>query len=88
MTRQLEQSLPLDAPSSSQKDSLNPSHISNLGRLIEEQEIKMRNLLSEVYFAKTREVVNDLRSLRGNGEEQKRKGLQGELVGLLRGRQT
>jgi capping protein beta len=54
--------------------------------MIEEQEIKMRNLLQEVYFAKTRDVVNDLRSLRGAGEESKRKGLQGELVGLLRGR--
>jgi capping protein beta len=26
-------------------------------------EIKMRNLLQEVYFGKTRDVVNDLRSL-------------------------
>ena len=89
MTRQLEQSLPLDPlPSSAPPTTHNTSHISNLGRLIEEQEIKMRNLLQEVYFAKTRDVVNDLRSLRGNKEEGARKGLQGELVGLLRGKRA
>lgn len=47
-------------------------------------EIKMRNLLSEVYFGKTRDVCNDLRSLQGLDEGRKRSGLQKELVGLLR----
>lgn len=105
MTRQIEQSLPLEAlPSSllstaatgssgsssnngnAASTPVNPGHIANIGKMIEEQEMKMRNLLQEVYFAKTRDVVNDLRSIRGNDEEARRKGLQGELVGLLRGR--
>lgn len=88
MTRQIEQSYPLEALPSSLASSnpVNPGHIANIGRMIEEQEMKMRNLLQEVYFAKTRDVVNDLRSIRGADEEKRRKGLQGELVGLLRGR--
>ena len=40
MTRQTEQDLPLQDQS---------SHISNTGRMVEEMEIKMRNLLQEVY---------------------------------------
>lgn len=88
MTRQQESTFPLDPIPSSQASSnpINPSHIANIGRMVEEQEMRMRSLLQEVYFAKTRDVVNDLRSLRGSGEEAKRKGLQGELVGLLRSR--
>ena len=39
MTRQTEQDLPLQDQS---------SHISNTGRMVEEMEIKMRNLLQEV----------------------------------------
>ena len=39
------------------------SHISNLGRMIEDQEIKIRNSLQEVYFGKCTDIVNDLRSL-------------------------
>lgn len=93
MTRQIESSMPLEALPSSLSSTnsntappANPGHISNIGKMIEEQELKMRNLLQEVYFAKTRDVVNDLRSIRGANEESRRKGLQGELVGLLRGR--
>jgi len=46
--------LPLESPA---------SHIPNLGRMIEDQEIKIRNSLQEVYFGKCKDIVNDLRSL-------------------------
>jgi len=38
------------------------AHVVNVGRLVEEMEGKMRNMLQEVYFGKTRDVVGDLRS--------------------------
>jgi len=60
------------------------SHISNTGRLIEDMEIKMRNLLQEVYFGKTRDVVFDLRSVESLEGERRRRELQKELVGLIR----
>ncbi|TQV95852.1 F-actin capping protein beta subunit [Cordyceps javanica] len=54
MTRQVEQDLPVDT---------DESHIANVGRLVEDMELKMRNLLQEVYFGKAKDVVGDLRSV-------------------------
>ncbi|CAH7682769.1 F-actin-capping protein subunit beta [Phakopsora pachyrhizi] len=84
MTRQFEQSFPLTTPST--PNTLSPTHLSNIGKLIEEMELKMRNLLKEVYFSKTRDIVNDLRSSSSLTEQRKRVGVQRELVGLLKGK--
>lgn len=54
MTRQIEQELPVET---------DDSHVANVGRLVEDMELKMRNLLQEVYFGKAKDVVGDLRSL-------------------------
>lgn len=53
MTRQLEHDAVVDGDG---------QHVSNIGRLVEDMEIKMRNLLQEVYFGKAKDVVGDLRS--------------------------
>ncbi|CUS08207.1 unnamed protein product [Tuber aestivum] len=53
MTRQVEQDMPVEDDS---------SHIANIGKLVEDMELKMRNLLQEVYFGKAKDVVGDLRS--------------------------
>lgn len=37
-------------------------HIVNIGRMIEDMENKIRNEINEVYFCKTKDVVNSLRS--------------------------
>jgi capping protein beta len=75
MTRQTEQDWPLQDSS---------SHISNTGRMIEEMEIKMRNLLQEVYFGKTRDIVYDLRSIDDLEKARKQRELQKELVGFIK----
>ncbi|GBE88343.1 F-actin capping protein beta subunit [Sparassis latifolia] len=75
MTRQTEQDFPLQDQS---------SHISNTGRMIEEMEIKMRNLLQEVYFGKTRDVVFDLRSVDDLEKARRQRELQKELVGFIK----
>lgn len=75
LTRQNEVDATLSDPS---------SHISNTGRLIEDMEIKMRNLLQEVYFGKTRDIVFDLRSIEGMERAKQQKALQRELVGLIK----
>ena len=38
------------------------THISNIGRMIEDMETDMRSNMNELYILKTREVVNSLRS--------------------------
>ncbi|KAF7424089.1 F-actin-capping protein subunit beta [Pleurotus ostreatus] len=75
MTRQTEQDWPLQDAS---------SHITNTGRMIEEMEIKMRNLLQEVYFGKTRDIVYDLRSVEDLERARRQRDLQKELVGFIK----
>ncbi|CAG8502023.1 16120_t:CDS:2 [Acaulospora colombiana] len=74
MTRQSEADYPFDEPS---------AHIANIGKMIEDIEIKMRNLLQEVYFGKTKDIVNDLRSVNSLIEAQRQANIQKELVGKL-----
>ncbi|KAI0703460.1 f-actin capping protein beta subunit [Cytidiella melzeri] len=59
------------------------SHITNIGKMIEDMEIKMRNLLQEVYFGKTRDIVFDLRSLEDLEKARMQRELQKELLGSL-----
>ena len=55
-----------------------------MGRMVEDMEIKMRNLLQEVYFGKTKDVVFDLRSAESLKETRNQRALQKELVGLMK----
>lgn len=52
--------------------------------MIEDMEIKMRNLLQEVYFGKTRDIVFDLRSIDGLERARQQMALQKELVGAIK----
>ncbi|KAI7883810.1 F-actin-capping protein subunit beta [Mucor mucedo] len=74
MTRQIEQDFPVDDPA---------AHIVNIGRMVEDMEMKMRNSLQEVYFGKTKDIVNDLRSLSSLEETRRQAKIQKELVGRL-----
>jgi len=60
MTRQVEADLVVDNVGGQGKDG---GHVCNAGRLIEDMEGKMRNMLQEVYFGKAKDVVGDLRSV-------------------------
>lgn len=75
MTRQTEQDHTLQDQN---------SHVTNIGRMIEDMEIKMRNLLQEVYFGKTRDVVFDLRSLEDLENARRQRELQKELAGFIK----
>ena len=54
LTRQVEQDCSVSEAS---------PHIANIGRLVEDMENKIRNTLNEIYFGKTRDIVNGLRSV-------------------------
>ncbi|KAK7902615.1 F-actin-capping protein subunit beta [Exophiala xenobiotica] len=60
MTRQVEADLVVENVGGQGKDG---GHVCNVGRLIEDMEGKMRNMLQEVYFGKAKDVVGDLRSV-------------------------
>ncbi|KZZ89443.1 F-actin capping protein beta subunit [Moelleriella libera RCEF 2490] len=75
MTRQVEQDLPVDN---------DDSHIANVGRLVEDMELKMRNLLQEVYFGKAKDVVGDLRSVGSLSDGARDREAQREIIGSMR----
>lgn len=75
MTRQVEQ----DMLTSEGDDS----HVANIGKLVEDMELKMRNLLQEVYFGKAKDVVGDLRSVASLSEGARDRAAQREIIGSM-----
>jgi len=64
-------------------------HVSNIGRMIEDMELKLRNTIEFIYFGKTKDVVNELRNAIGAREAENRKKMQQQLAsGASAGRQT
>lgn len=55
----------------------------NIGKLVEDMESKLRNSLQEVYFGKTKDIVNDLRSVVSLREKKEQLSIQQELIGQL-----
>ena len=58
--------------------------MANIGRIVEDMENKMRNLLQEVYFGKTRDIIFDLRSAESLLQEKMQRELQKELAGFMK----
>lgn len=79
LTRQVEQD-------STVSDS--SPHIANIGRLVEDMENKIRNTLNEIYFGKTRDIVNGLRSVQPLADAKQTKMLQDELLKTLAQKNT
>ncbi|KAG8506628.1 F-actin-capping protein subunit beta [Galemys pyrenaicus] len=63
-------------------------HIANIGRLVEDMENKIRSTLNEIYFGKTKDIVNGLRSVDVIPDNPKFQQLQRELSHVLTQRQT
>lgn len=63
-------------------------HIANIGRLVEDMENKIRNTLNEIYFSKTRDIVNGLRSVAPLEDKRRQAALQNDLAAALQKRQT
>ncbi|KAI1820357.1 F-actin-capping protein subunit beta [Xylaria intraflava] len=75
MTRQVEIELPAEN---------DEQQIANIGKLVEDMELKMRNLLQEVYFGKAKDVVGDLRSLGSLSDTARDREAQKDLIGSMR----
>lgn len=71
LTRQTERDYPF-------KDSA--SHVANIGTLVEDVEIQMRNMLQEVYFGKTKDILQDIRSFSSLEERQADRSKQQNLI--------
>ncbi|KAF2869462.1 F-actin-capping protein subunit beta [Massariosphaeria phaeospora] len=74
MVRQIEQDLAVDDDT---------SHVANIGKLVEDMELKMRNLLQEVYFGKAKDVVGDLRSIPPLSQTNRDRATQREMLSSI-----
>ncbi|RKP16738.1 F-actin capping protein, beta subunit, partial [Rozella allomycis CSF55] len=61
-------------------------HISNLGTMVEDMENKLRSNLQDIYFGKTKDIVNELRGLHSLQETNHKLGLQKEIMLLMKER--
>ncbi|KAG8227569.1 hypothetical protein J437_LFUL000669 [Ladona fulva] len=79
LTRQVEQDAAVSEAS---------PHIANIGRLVEDMENKIRNTLNEIYFGKTKDIVNGLRSVESLSVIQSHFDLHQDLAAALQKRQA
>jgi capping protein beta len=63
-------------------------HIANIGRMVEDMENKIRNTLNEIYFGKTKDIVNGLRSVQPLSEQRHQNALRQELADVIKQRQV
>lgn len=71
LTRQIETDLPVSEAS---------PHLVNVGKMVEDMENKMRSTLDQIYFSKTRDIVNDLRSIQNQSDKDKQHKFQDEIA--------
>ncbi|XP_041982046.1 F-actin-capping protein subunit beta [Aricia agestis] len=58
-------------------------HIANIGRMVEDMENKIRNTLNDIYFGKTKDIVNGLRSCVPAAVAKAKAALQHDLAEVL-----
>lgn len=80
LTRQTEQE---QALSGHRDADVEQSHVVNIGRIVESMETRLRNLLQEVYFGKTKDVVGDLRSIQPLSEAERDRAAHREVIGKM-----
>ena len=80
LTRQTQQDLPLHGLRESEVEQ---GHIVNIGRMVEDMETRMRNLLQEVYFGKARDVVGDLRSIQPLSEAERDRAAHRDVINKM-----
>jgi len=60
------------------------AHIANIGRLVEDMEIKLRTTLETIYFGKTKDIVNQLRSMMGSSLMKTQAMMTAGIVGSMK----
>jgi capping protein beta len=62
------------------------SHVHNIGKMVEEMENKMRGTIQEIYFGKTKDILNDVRSMTDLKTVKNQNAMQAALLGRLQER--
>lgn len=61
-------------------------HIANIGRMVEDMENKIRSTLNEIYFGKTKDIINGLRSVQSLADQRQQAALRQDLAAALQRR--
>jgi capping protein beta len=77
LTRQVSQDSPLQGLRDAE---IEQSHVMNIGKMVEDMETRMRNLLQEVYFGKAKDVIGDLRSIQPLSEAERDRAAHREVI--------
>jgi capping protein beta len=66
-------------------DEVSP-HVANIGRMVEDMELQLRNTLETIYFGKTMDIANELRQAHGVAAVKAREGAQRSIAGSVASR--
>jgi len=55
------------------------NHVCNIGKMVEEMEFKLRQTLETIYFGKTKDIVNQLRTIVGTQQLNAQNALQDQI---------
>ena len=74
LTRQQENDYPVsdDSP-----------HVCNIGRMVEDMEYRLRQILETIYFGKTKDIANELRQSMSSHDLKKRMEVQSKITGAM-----
>lgn len=78
LTRQQEQDFPVNDAS---------PHVSNIGKMVEDMEIKLRTTLEQIYFGKTKDIANELRNIVSSNILKQREEMQRQIGNTLTAKQ-
>jgi len=80
LTRQTQSDMALNGFRDSE---IEQGHVVNIGRMVEDMETRMRNLLQEVYFGKAKDVVGDLRSIQPLSEAERDRAAHRDVINKM-----
>ncbi|CCX33595.1 F-actin-capping protein subunit beta [Pyronema domesticum] len=73
----------LDSDREQDRERVDADHIANIGKLVEDLELDMRNLLQEVYFGKAKDVVANLRSVQSLSQANRDRLVHQEMISSM-----
>eukprot|EP01100_Stratorugosa_tubuloviscum_P014679 TRINITY_DN79_c3_g1_i1.p1 TRINITY_DN79_c3_g1~~TRINITY_DN79_c3_g1_i1.p1 ORF type:complete len:269 (+),score=130.62 TRINITY_DN79_c3_g1_i1:136-942(+) len=74
LTRQTETDAPITDSS---------SHVSNIGKMVEDMESRLRTSIDTIYFGKTKDIINELRQTTANSTLAQRRAFQAQIAGAI-----
>jgi len=60
------------------------THVFNIGKMVEDMEIKLRTTLEQIYFGKTKDIANQLRQVMSSSVLRQQQDMQNQIKGALK----